>query len=370
MNNTSSEMNIETPSDYKMTEFYTQVLITIPKILKELYKTEKGKFFYVKGGKAADAYLSKSTFSPDWDIIVYAPENSTEYFDTVVRFLVDKLNTNYVSISLNINQKEIQGYQLGFPEHNLYSIDIFPGDEKLTLEQFQSKQEVKKGIPYLKLPYLLADLAKTAQDRKEQLTQANRLLPTSSGIESRKRAILQSVKKNRKKLTNMINNSYDFVNLLSLTKLTNDNVSNRTRSATKYKQDYPNRLRNMIKNYPDIFLAVGQKIYTKEYRVMTIIRKVNNTTYSLRAKPEYKSKTKEYTAEEVINGLFVYIGKVLKQLSKFDATLENFKEGLDEEKQRAISQLTDYQKLLQKYNHLLEKTKKTNQRYLGLLKMS
>ena len=45
MNNTSSEMNIDTPSDYKMTEFYTQVLITIPKILKELYKTEKGKFF-------------------------------------------------------------------------------------------------------------------------------------------------------------------------------------------------------------------------------------------------------------------------------------------------------------------------------------
>ena len=77
-------------SEYDYEYYFRLTQIDIPSILKEAY--ERGLKFYVKGGKAPDAYLKAKIGSPDWDV-----EVSPQDFEDFLNYVVFSLDPDYGS---------------------------------------------------------------------------------------------------------------------------------------------------------------------------------------------------------------------------------------------------------------------------------
>ena len=73
----SQSIELAECDDYDWELYYRISNMYVPKILQNAYKT--GYKFYVKGGRAVDAYLRHPIGSPDWDIIAEDMKGLAEY---------------------------------------------------------------------------------------------------------------------------------------------------------------------------------------------------------------------------------------------------------------------------------------------------
>lgn len=149
----------------------------VPIILKKLH--DFGTNYYVKGGKAVDAYLSEKIGSPDWDIIV-DPGSFKTFVDYLTRELKKSLGKRVKIDSQDVTLENLKGIQIGIDYNDLFwAVDVFPSDvdpEKVT---------VIDGIPYLGLTYLIEDLKQTSYDRAKKLKEEGDLVTTQEQLEGR-----------------------------------------------------------------------------------------------------------------------------------------------------------------------------------------
>ena len=135
-----------------------------------------GLIFFVKGGRAVDAYLPNPIGSPDWDLI--APRDQTEELEKfVVRYISERvkgargiLKTVGVSVQYPGDTEVVRGRQIGIscesePSEALFVIDIVP----YTSTSPPPTPKVIKGVPYAPVSYLIDDLRRTAHDRDKNL---------------------------------------------------------------------------------------------------------------------------------------------------------------------------------------------------------
>lgn len=165
------------PNEYNWELYFRINNVIVPRILKDLYRF--GINFYVKGGKAVDAYLSEKIGSPDWDIIV-----NTESFDTSVQYITSELQKSLgkrVKIdSQYITLKDLTGIQIGIDYDDLFwAVDVFPSDVDPSIVS------VIDGIPYLGLSYLIEDLKQTSYDRAKKLKEEGDLVTTQEQLQGR-----------------------------------------------------------------------------------------------------------------------------------------------------------------------------------------
>lgn len=172
-------LDIETEvSDYHWELFFRITNNIVPTIFKDLqlYNIK----FYVKGGKAVDAYLSEKVGSPDWDIIV-DPEQFQMCVDYIIRQLEKTLGSKVKIDTQIITLNSEKGLQIGMDYKDLFwVIDVFPGNID------RSKLTLINDIPYLGLSYLIEDLKETSSDRSERLEGKKSLLPTKEGLAQKK----------------------------------------------------------------------------------------------------------------------------------------------------------------------------------------
>jgi hypothetical protein len=165
------------PNEYNWELYFRINNVIVPRILKDLYRF--GINFYVKGGKAVDAYLSEKIGSPDWDIIV-----NTESFDTSVQYITSELQKSLgkrVKIdSQYITLNDLTGIQIGIDYDDLFwAVDVFPSDVDPSIVS------VIDGIPYLGLSYLIEDLKQTSYDRAKKLKEEGDLVTTQEQLQGR-----------------------------------------------------------------------------------------------------------------------------------------------------------------------------------------
>jgi len=165
------------PNEYNWELYFRINNIIVPRILKYLYRF--GIKYYVKGGKAVDAYLSEKIGSPDWDIIV-----EPKAFDTSVQYITSELQKSLgkrVKIdSQRTTFENLKGIQIGIDYKDLFwAVDLFPNVVD------PNKVSVIDGIPYLGLSYLIKDLEQTSFDRANQLEEYEALVTSEEQLQQR-----------------------------------------------------------------------------------------------------------------------------------------------------------------------------------------
>lgn len=153
-------------SEYDYELFFRIVNKHIPTLLRKAYKN---KFrFYVKGGKAIDAYIKREIGSPDWDIIC----NSNDR-DGLHDYIVSSLSRDMPRVNLVFSTAKLfdkTAKQIGIDNcDGMYFADIFEGDVD------DNDYTVIDGIPYLRYDKLLSDIEQTSRDRMELVAQQAQL---------------------------------------------------------------------------------------------------------------------------------------------------------------------------------------------------
>lgn len=143
--------------DYEL--YYRLQREIIPYILEEAY--DEGFMFYVKGGRAVDAYLETPIGSPDWDVI------SNDY-NGLSNFIFKRLKS--MPFIANMVRKDRvdamgdKGFQIGLNIcDDFYLVDVVEGDVK---QQYITDIF---GIPYLRKDLLIKNLNQTIIDRQNRL---------------------------------------------------------------------------------------------------------------------------------------------------------------------------------------------------------
>ena len=150
-------------------EFFRITNNLLEVIFKDL---QEFKFvYYVKGGKAVDAYLSEKIGSPDWDIIV-----EPKSFELCIEYITTRVQTSLgekVKIDTqDVVFKNLKGIKIGIDYNDLFwTVDIFPQIVD------PLKLSVIGGIPYLGLSFLIKNLKQNSFNRSKILEDQEKLVP-------------------------------------------------------------------------------------------------------------------------------------------------------------------------------------------------
>lgn len=125
------------------------------------------KDYYVKGGRAHDAYFRETTLSPDWDV------EGTPTFNKEIKKQLQNF-AKKMKLELHENKVEVfekPMYQYGFKNYLLfgkdpYFLDVIINEE---IKKIENKTHLINNINYLNLNEFFQDLKITLGDRKSKL---------------------------------------------------------------------------------------------------------------------------------------------------------------------------------------------------------
>lgn len=189
-------------SMYDYSIYFNLVINRIPEILQQLHRSNIK--FYVKGGKAVDAYLlgkDKVGFD-DWDIVTYDRDSQIEITKNIGRFVSDQMPGSIciqeVSSPDEINEKVIRiglinekGSCLQLP------VDISVSSKKIDIS-------IMDHIPYISAASLKNQLEETLKDR--ELAYSKALFEVSQEKE------YQVIKKQQKRYVNAVKSVIEHCN--------------------------------------------------------------------------------------------------------------------------------------------------------------
>jgi len=194
-------------SDYDYQYYFYVTEIIGPQVLRQAAILYPSKF-YVKGGKAVDAYLDNNIGSPDWDLVLDASVDPIEFATKLAELFggyeVKTAELNVVKFD-EPRDPEISFpvFQLGIPNcSGMYMIDIVQDGKSITPEDIQFLE----GIPFTNFVKMTSELDKAIKDRQEVLKESPSFSMRMDSFEQQLRKSVNNVDKTKEELNKMLQN--------------------------------------------------------------------------------------------------------------------------------------------------------------------
>jgi len=192
-------------SDYDYQYYFYVTEIIGPQVLRDAAKIYPNKF-YVKGGKAVDAYLDKKIGSPDWDLDLDKSINHEKFANKLAELFLDYGIEDIVITKIKFNdplnpKRSFPIFQVGIPNcGEMYMIDVAQNGKSISADDI----EFIEGIPFINLSNLTSELDEVIKGRERVLSEAPHL--NMDFFEKQLREEVNNVDITKKELKEMLQN--------------------------------------------------------------------------------------------------------------------------------------------------------------------